>query len=83
MIQLMGGHFCTGVGYFLVGGIFGAGDWGRVYRNLSDSPGTITALRITLSILGAVGIVGLFFLLYVLLFYRGQNKLKRKSQRWV
>ena len=80
MIQLMGGHFCTGVGYFLVGGIFGAGDWGRVYRNLSDSPGTITALRITLSILGSVGIVGLFFLLNYMSYYFIEDKTNLKER---
>ena len=59
LIQLMGAHWTTGFGYFMIGGFFGVGDWGLVFRNLA-SP---TALRITLAIVGAIGVLALFFIL--------------------
>ena len=63
LTQLMGAQFVQGIGYFLIGGVFGAGDWGNVYAQLTEYPGLVTFLRITLSLIGAVGIVALFFFL--------------------
>ena len=34
MVQLTGSHLCIGIGYFLIGGFFGAGDWGNVFTEL-------------------------------------------------
>lgn len=61
--QLMGAHLSAGVGYFMIGGFFCAGDWGNVFAHMADAPGLVTALRITLSIIGSLGIVALFFIL--------------------
>ena len=80
MIQLMGAHLCEGVGYFLIGGIFGAGDWGRVFSYMSDVPGTLSALRITLSVIGSLGIVGLFFLLNYTSYYFIEDKTNLKER---
>ena len=63
LVQLMGAQFCQGVGYFLIGGLFGVGDWGNVFDVLADYPDLVTILRIILSAIGAAGIVGLFFIL--------------------
>ncbi len=82
MIQLMGMHLTTGVGYFMIGGFFAVGDWNLVFSNLSDQPGLVTALRIVLSILGGLGIVGVFFLLnHVSYFFieDGDNRKERMS----
>lgn len=32
MIQLMGAQLSEGIGYFMIGGFFGAGDWGNVFH---------------------------------------------------
>ena len=63
LTQLMGAHFSVGFGYFMIGGFFGAGDWGNVFAHMADAPGLVTALRITLSIVGSLGIVAVFFIL--------------------
>ncbi len=63
MIQLFGAQMATAVGYFFFGGLIGMGDWGNVWNALSDMPGLVTTLRITLSIIGAVAIVFTFFVL--------------------
>lgn len=59
LIQLMGAHWTTGFGYFMIGGFFGVGDWGLVFMYLESA----TALRIVLAIIGSIGILALFFLL--------------------
>ena len=69
MIQLMGAHLSCGFGYFMIGGFFGAGDWGQVISYLSDTPGTITALRVILSVIGSAGVVFLFFILNHMSYY--------------
>ena len=73
LIQLMGAQIVQGVGYFLIGGLFGAGDWGNVYAHLTEYPGLVTFLRITLSVVGAAGIVALFFVLNYMSYYFIQN----------
>ncbi len=83
MIQLTGAHFSIGIGYFMIGGFFGAGDWGNVFAVLSDVPGVVTALRIVLSILGAGGIVWLFFLLNYLSYYFIEDKDNKKERLYV
>ena len=74
MTQLMGAQAVQGVGYFMIGGLFGAGDWGNVYRALADWPGLVSALRIGLSVLGVAGILGLFFFLNYLSYYFIEDK---------
>ena len=62
-IQYMGAQMSQGIGYFMIGGFFAAGDWGGVFSCFSDSPGTVTAMRIILSVIGGGGIVAEMFLL--------------------
>ena len=69
MIQLTGAQLSCGFGYFMIGGLFGAGDWGNVYSYLEDMPGLITALRVILSILGCLGVVLIFFMLNYMSYY--------------
>ena len=69
LTQLMGGHLSVGIGYFMIGGLFGAGDWGNVFSALTDHPETITTLRIILSFTGCTGIVALFFILNYMSYY--------------
>ena len=83
LIQLMGAQFVQGIGYFLIGGLFGAGDWGNVYDQLTEYPGLITFLRITLSVVGAAGIVALFFVLNYMSYYFIQNKDDKGERRYV
>lgn len=83
LIQLMGGQMVQGIGYFLIGGLFGVGDWGNVYGVLSDAPGVVTALRIALSALGSIGIVVLFFILNYTSYWFIDNKDDRKERRHV
>jgi len=80
LTQLMGMQAVQGIGYFLIGGLFGVGDWGNVYQALTGNPGLVSVLRIILSILGCVGIVGLFFFLNYLSYYFIENK-DNKSER--
>ncbi len=80
LIQLMGTQLTTGVGYFMIGGFFGVGDWGRVFKYLSDQPGLISALRIILSIVGSIGIVGLFFLLNHVSYFFIEDKENKKER---
>ncbi|MBP5270550.1 MAG: hypothetical protein ILO42_06305 [Clostridia bacterium] len=80
LTQLMGMQAVEGFGYFLFGGLFGIGDWGNVYSVLTEYPGLITALRITLSVIGAVGIVGLFFFLNYLSYYFIEDKENKKER---
>ena len=80
LTQLMGMQAVQGIGYFLIGGLFGAGDWGNVYEALTGYPGLVSALRIILSVLGCVGIVGLFFFLNYLSYYFIEDK-DNKAER--
>ena len=63
LIQLMGAQLTTGIGYFMIGGLFGFGDWGNVFNAIGPDSGLATTLHIILSILGCAGIVALFFIL--------------------
>ena len=83
LTQLMGEQFVQGIGYFLIGGVFGAGDWGTVYANLTEYPGVVIFLRITLSVVGAVGIVALFFILNHLSYCFIQNRDDKGERRYV
>lgn len=80
LIQLMGCHLTEGIGYFLIGGLFGAGDWGWVFNALDNRPDVITPLRIVLIVVGAVGIVGLFFLLNYMSYYFIEDKTNLKER---
>ena len=83
LTQLMGAQFVQGIGYFLIGGLFGAGDWGNVYSNLTEYPGLITFLRISLSLLGCVGIMALFFLLNHMSYFFIEDKENKQERRTV
>ena len=83
LIQLMGMQAVQGIGYFLIGGLFAVGDWGNVYDKISDMPGLVTALRIILSVLGAAGIVALFFFLNYTSYYFIENKDDKAERRYV
>lgn len=83
LTQLMGAQFCQGVGYFLIGGLFGVGDWANVYAVLSDVPGVVTALRVILSIVGGAGIVFLFFLLNYMSYYFIEDRENKKERVYV
>jgi hypothetical protein len=83
MVQLTGAHLCIGIGYFLIGGFFGAGDWGNVFYRIADAPGVITALRIVLSVLGSAGIVWLFFMLNYLSYYFIEDSTNKKVRLYV
>ncbi len=63
LIQLFGAQMATAVGYFFFGGLIGMGDWGNVFKALSDMPGLVSTLRIILIALGAILIVFTFFAL--------------------
>lgn len=81
LTQLMGGQFVQGIGYFMIGGLFGAGDWGNVYSYLENTPEVITVLRIVLSTVGCVGIVAIFFILNYMSYYFIENKDDKKERR--
>ncbi|MBO7677581.1 MAG: hypothetical protein J6S49_08710 [Erysipelotrichaceae bacterium] len=81
--QLMGAQMVQGVGYFLIGGLFGAGDWGNVYAQLPEYPGLVMFLRIFLSILGSAGIVALFFILNHRSYYFIEAKDDKKERFYV
>lgn len=83
LTQLMGMQIVQGIGYFMTGGLFGMGDWGNVYTNLTEFPGLITTLRIILSIVGMAGIVGLFFFLNYLSYYFIEDKDNKKQRMHV
>ena len=82
LIQLMGAQLSEGVGYFMIGGLFGAGDWGSVFSFFPDDTGFVTALRIILSIVGGIGIVGIFFLLSYTSYYfiKNPDDLKERNK---
>ena len=83
LTQLMGAQMVQGVGYFLIGGLFGAGDWGNVYTQLPEYPGLVMFLRIFLSILGSAGIVALFFILNHMSYYFIEDKDDKKERFYV
>jgi len=74
LTQLMGAQLVQGFGYFLIGGLFSVGDWNNVFTSLADNPGVVSALRIILSVIGAGGIVALFFILNRMSYYFIENK---------
>ena len=80
LIQLMGCHLTEGFGYFLIGGLFGSGDWGWVFNALIDRPDVITFLRTILIISGSIGITGLFFLLNYMSYYFIEDKTNLKER---
>ena len=80
LTQLMGSHLSCGIGYFMIGGIFGAGDWGIVFSCFTDDETFIIVLRIVLAVLGIVGIVFLFFLLNHLSYYFIEDATNKKEK---
>ncbi len=80
LTQLMGAQFVQGIGYFLIGGLFGAGDWGNVYDRISDVPDLVAVLRIILSVLGCGGIMALFFILNHMSYYFIEDKDNKKER---
>ena len=83
LTQLMGGQAVQGIGYFLIGGLFGAGDWGEVYSRLTEYPEVVRDLRIVLSVTGACGIVALFFILNHMSWFFIENPEDRKERIYV
>ena len=84
LIQYMGMHMCEGFGYFMIGGMFGGfGDWGNVLSAFADQPGTVTALRVTLSVIGSAGIVFSFFAMNYMSYYFIENNQDRKERFYV
>ena len=83
LTQLMGGQMVQGIGYFMIGGLFGAGDWGSVYDQLTDHPELVSALRIALSVTGCLGILALFFILNHMSYYFIENKDDKKERLYV
>ena len=69
LTQLMGAHLTEGFGYFMIDGIFGAGDWGNVFSYFTDAPEFVSVLRIVLSVVGIGGTVCLFFILNHMSYY--------------
>ena len=69
LTQLMGAHLTEGFGYFMIDGIFGAGDWGNVFSYFTDAPAFVSTLRIVLSVVGTVGTVCVFFILNYMSYY--------------
>jgi hypothetical protein len=80
MVQLTGTHLSCGIGYFMIGGLFGAGDWGIVFDHLADMPELITALRVVLSIIGCGGVVLIFFMLNYMSYYFIDDKAGKKEK---
>ena len=80
LTQLMGAHLTLGFGYFMIGGFFATGDWHLVFKYFADSPGTVTAMRIVLSIIGSAGVVFLFFVLNYMSYYFIENNADKKER---
>ena len=80
LTQLMGSHLSCGIGYFMIGGLFCAGDWGVVFSCFTDDETFIIVLRIVLAVLGIVGIVFLFFLLNHLSYYFIEDATNKKEK---
>ena len=74
LVQLMGAQMVQGIGYFMLGGFFGVGDWGNVFASFAGDPGFATTLQIILAILGAAGVVGIFFILNYMSYYFIKDK---------
>lgn len=72
LTQLMGAQLVQGIGYFMLGGFFGAGDWGSVFSVVD--PGFATTLQIILAIIGGAGVVGIFFILNYMSYYFIEDK---------
>ncbi len=79
LTQLMGAQMVQGIGYFMLGGFFGVGDWGNVFAALE--PGLATALQIILAIIGGAGVVGIFFALNYMSYYFIEDKDNRIERR--
>ena len=80
LTQLMGAQLVQGIGYFMLGGFFGMGDWGNVFSVLD--PGLATTLQIILAIIGGAGVVGIFFALNYMSYYfieDNDNKTERRN----
>jgi hypothetical protein len=69
LTQLMGAQLTLGFGYFLIGGLFGFGDWGNVYSYFPDNPGLVTVMHIILAVVGSAGVVFIFFALNYMSYY--------------
>lgn len=80
LTQLMGSHLSCGIGYFMIGGMFAAGDWGNVFSYFTDDETFVIVLRIILAILGSIGIVFLFFLLNHLSYYFIEDATNKKEK---
>ena len=80
LTQLMGGQLTQGVGYFLIGGLFGVGDWGNVCSYFPDDPGFACALRAVLAVVGAAGIVATFFALNYLSYHFVEDQYDRAGR---
>lgn len=83
LIQLMGAHLTESFGYFMIDGIFGAGDWGEVFSYFPEAPGFISILKIVLSVVGCSGIMGLFFLLNYMSYYFIEDSSDKKQKLYV
>jgi hypothetical protein len=82
LTQLMGAQLTLGFGYFLIGGLFGFGDWGNVYSYFPDDPGFVTAMHIVLAIAGSVGVVFSFFALNYMSYYFIKDPADRAERRF-
>ena len=80
LTQLMGSHMSCGIGYFMIGGMFAAGDWGNVFSYFTDDETFVIVLRIILAVLGSIGIVFLFFLLNHLSYYFIEDATNKKEK---
>ena len=81
LTQLMGGQLLEGFGYFLIGA-FSVGDWGNVFSLFSDNPGTVTAMRIILGVIGAASAVVILYIATYMTYYFVEdpsNKSERKA----
>lgn len=81
LTQLMGAQFVQGIGYFLIGGLFCAGDWGNVFSYFPDDSGLVAVMRIVLSVLGCSGILVLMFLLNHLSYHFIENNSDKADRR--
>lgn len=79
LTQLMGAQLVQGIGYFMLGGFFGMGDWGNVFAAID--PGAATILQIILAIIGGIGVVGIFFALNYMSYYFIENKDDKTERR--
>lgn len=80
LTQLMGGHLTEGFGYFMFGGLIGMGDWGNVFACFEDAPGFVTGMRITLTVLGVLGYLFIFFILNHLSYFYIKDPANEKQR---